>query len=215
MNHAIILDELRADSRMIAESGIRSETENHLRLLPGVVRLIATEGNAIVEQAVHILDLMNWSVQDHPIRVMGSGGINVWKDRPEGRSIYDNYVCIYEYPSGVRLTYTHLFIDPRGFTGIQEKGWGSEWAIALPSATKYRLHEERGKAPESVSLLPEGAERANSTQAAVDGFFEMVRGKAPHINTPIYGKWATLMAIMGRKAIDERRVVAWSEVDLG
>jgi predicted dehydrogenase len=169
-------------------------------------------GNMIVEQAVHIMDLMNWAMKSHPIRVMGSGGINVYHNVPQGRTTYDNYAVIYEYPGDVRLCYTHLFIDPPGFTGITEKIWGTEFAVDLPSATKYRLTQERGAQPEPLTLF-EG-DRGDMTQAAVNAFFGHVRDNSEPLNNATYGKYATLMAIMGRMAIEEKRIVSWDEVDL-
>ncbi len=170
-------------------------------------------GNSIVEQAVHIIDLMNWSVESHPLQVMGSGGINVYHDQPPGRTTYDHYVCIFEYANDVRLTFTHIFIDPRGFTGIGEKVWGSEFAIDLPSGTKYQLAPGSRERAEPITLW-EG-ERGDMTQDAVDGFFTHARDNTEPLNNATYGKYATLAAIMGRTAIDEGRVVTWDEVDLG
>ena len=53
------------------------------------------------------------------------------------------------------------------------------------------------------------------TQSAVDAFFGHTRDDSEPLNNATYGKYATLAAIMGRTAIDERRVVTWDEVDLG
>ncbi|MEZ5394298.1 MAG: Gfo/Idh/MocA family oxidoreductase [Bryobacterales bacterium] len=169
-------------------------------------------GNIIVEQAVHILDLMNWATKTHPLRAMGSGGINVYKNVPPGRTIYDNYAVIYEYPDDVRLTFTHIYIDPPGFTGIQERIWGSEGAVDLPSGTFYEL-TERGEERVPPRKLFEG-DRGNMNQLAMNAFFEHVRARTEPLNNALYGKYATLAAIMGRKAIDEKRFVTWEEVDL-
>ena len=166
----------------------------------------------IVEQAVHIMDLMNWAMKTHPIRAMGSGGINVYHDVPEGRTTYDNYVIIYEYPGDVRLCFTHLFIDPSGFTGIAEKIWGTEWAVDLPSATKHRL-VQRGEEPVEPIKLFEG-DRGDMTQSAVDAFFGHVRDNSEPLNNAENGKHATLMAIMGRRSMELKRAVSWDEVDL-
>ena len=169
-------------------------------------------GNMIVEQAVHIMDLMNWAMKTHPVAAMGSGGINVYDGTPPGRTTWDNYVVIYEYPGDVRLCFTHLFIDPRGFTGISEKIWGSEWAIDLPSATKYRLDPATRTAHPPVPVW-EG-DRGDMTQSAVDAFFGHVRDDTEPLNNATYGKYATLTGILGRTAIEEKRRVEWSEVDL-
>ena len=170
-------------------------------------------GNSIVEQAVHIMDLMNWAMKTHPLRAIGSGGINVYHDEPPGRTTYDNYVVIYEYPGDVRLTFTHIFLDPRGFTGISEKIWGSEYAIDLPSGTKYRLEPQtRVKAePEELDFDSSGDDMS---LRAIKAFFQHARDNSEPLNNAAYGKYATLMAIMGRTAIEEKRAVTWDEVDV-
>ncbi len=169
-------------------------------------------GNIIVEQAVHILDLMNWAMRTHPVRAMGSGGVSVFENVPEGRTIYDNYAVIFEYPRQVRLCFTHLYIDPRGFTGINERIWGSDGAVDLPSGTFY-TRTDRGEPLVEPRKLFEG-DRGNMTQRAVDAFFGHIRDDSEPLNNATYGKYATLAAIMGRKAIDEQRFVTWDEVDL-
>ena len=170
-------------------------------------------GNSIVEQAVHIMDIMNWAMKTHPVRAIGSGGINVYHDEPPGRTTYDNYVVIYEYPGDVRLTFTHIFVDPRGFTGISEKIWGSEYAVDLPSGTKYRLEPQtRVKAePEELDFDSSGDDMS---LRAIKAFFQHARDNSEPLNNATYGRYATLMAIMGRTAIEEKRAVTWDEVDV-
>ena len=170
-------------------------------------------GNSIVEQAVHIMDIMNWAMKTHPLRAIGSGGINVYHNEPPGRTTYDNYVVIYEYPGDVRLTFTHIFVDPRGFTGISEKIWGSEYAIDLPSGTKYRLEPQtRVKAePQELDFDSSGDDMS---LRAIKAFFQHARDNSEPLNNATYGRYATLMAIMGRTAIEEKRAVTWDEVDV-
>lgn len=169
-------------------------------------------GNSLVEQAVHIIDIMNWAAGSHPLRAMGSGGINVYEGTPAGRTTWDNYVCIFEYPGDVRLTFTHIFIDPRGFTGISEKVWGSTGAIDLPSATLYTLTQRGEPAVEPVKLYDGG--RVNFNSRSLEAFFGHVRERSEPLNNADSGRDATLTAIMGRTAIEERRAVEWREVAL-
>lgn len=53
----------------------------------------------MTELASHQLDVVNWLLGTAPKRVMGSGGIDYWRD---GREVFDNVFCLYEYelPSG-------------------------------------------------------------------------------------------------------------------
>jgi myo-inositol 2-dehydrogenase / D-chiro-inositol 1-dehydrogenase len=169
-------------------------------------------GNIIVEQAVHILDLMNWAMKTHPTRAMGLGGINVYKGRPfPDRTIWDHCACIFDYPGGVRLSFTHLYIDPRGFSGISERIWGGQGAVDLVAGVKHSLVDRGESQPEPVKLW-EG-DRGDMTQNAVDAFFQHVRDNTEPLNNATYGKYATLMAIMGKMAIEQERIVAWDEVD--
>ncbi|MBX3435757.1 MAG: Gfo/Idh/MocA family oxidoreductase [Pirellulales bacterium] len=170
-------------------------------------------GNIIVEQAVHILDLMNWAMKTHPTRAMGLGGINVYKERPfPNRTIWDNYACIFDYPGNVRLSFTHLYIDPRGFSGISERVWGHEGAVDLPSGMKYTLTDRGEDAPPPVKLWEGDA--GDMTQNSLDAFYQHVREQSEPLNNVTYGKYATLMAIMGKMAIEQERIVTWDEVDV-
>lgn len=48
----------------------------------------------MAELASHQMDVVNWMLGTGPSRVMGSGGIDYWRD---GREVFDNVFCIYEY----------------------------------------------------------------------------------------------------------------------
>ncbi len=169
----------------------------------------ARSGDNIVEQACHILDLNNWVMQAHPLRAYGSGGINLFRDQPPGRTTMDHYAVIFEYPGEVRLSFSHIYFDPPGFTGIQERVFGAEASIDLPKALVY---SRAGKgAPQKLPVEDEGQDAA---YRAVEAFFRNARdGKTP-LNSAEAGRIATLTGILGRTSIYEKRVVQWSEVDL-
>ncbi len=168
-------------------------------------------GQMIVEQAVHIVDLMNWVAGTHPIQAYGAGGINLYKDDPPGRTTWDHYVVIYEYPGNLQLCFTHIFFDPRGFSGIQERVWGSEYAVDLPTAKVYAL-DPQGRKPAKAEELYVDDDNRDATQRAVDAFFKSIRDSKEPLNNADWGRMATLTCIMGRTAVDEKRVVKWSEV---
>src|SRR5215472_934602 len=92
-------------------------------------------GDNIVEQACHIIDLMVWAAGSHPLRAFGSGGINLFKDVPPGRTTMDNYTVLYEFPNDIRLSFSHIYFDPPGFSGIKERVYGANGAIDLATAT--------------------------------------------------------------------------------
>lgn len=163
-------------------------------------------GDNIVEQACHILDLMVWAIGKPPLRAFGSGGINLFKEEPPGRTTMDNYSVIYEFPDEVRLTFSHIYFDPPGFSGIKERVYGSLGSIDLSTAT-WIARDKRG---ENKLEIPEGAQGADLE--SLSAFFDNARGRKTPVNNAESAALSTLVAMMGRKSIYERRVVTWQEM---
>src|SRR6516162_10171460 len=59
-------------------------------------------GDHIVEQHVHNLDVMNWAINDHPVRCVGMGGRQVRTAEQFGH-IFDHFAVDYEYPNNVHV----------------------------------------------------------------------------------------------------------------
>ncbi len=163
-------------------------------------------GDNIVEQACHIIDLFVWAIGKPPLRAMGSGGINLYKDVPPGRTTMDNYSVIYEFPDDVRVTFSHIYFDPPGFSGIKERVYGSEGAVDL-SAAKWIKLEQRGE----IALdVPDTGKRGDFL--SVKAFIDNAREKKAPLNNANSALRSTLTAMMGRKAIHEKRIVTWAEM---
>ena len=163
-------------------------------------------GDNIVEQACHILDLFVWTMGQHPLRAYGSGGINLFKDQPPGRTTMDNYAVIYEFPGDVRLEFSHIYFDPPGFSGIKERVYGTNGAVDLPSAT-WIAREKKGEIKLDV---PDAGQ--DSTYLSIAAFIDNARGKKTPLNNADSAALSTLVAMMGRKSIYERRIVTWEEM---
>jgi predicted dehydrogenase len=167
-------------------------------------------GNNIVEQACHILDLFTWAIGDHPLRAMGSGGINLYKNEPPGRTTFDNYTVIYEFPNDVRLTFSHIYFDPDGFSGTKERVFGSKGAIDLAAASWTELGR-KGAKPIKLDVPDAGKD---STYLSLAAFIDNARARRQPLNDATSARRSTLVGLMGRKAIDEKRIVTWNEVDV-
>lgn len=163
-------------------------------------------GDNIVEQACHILDLMSWAAGKPPLRAYGSGGINLYKDIPPGRTTMDNYVVLYEFPNDIRLSFSHIYFDPPGFSGIKERVFGSKGAIDLQAATWTEL-EKKGE----IKLEVPDAGKSADAQSLI-AFFDNTRGHKTPLNDIESARISTLVAMLGRKAIYEKRVVEWKEI---
>ncbi len=163
-------------------------------------------GDNIVEQACHILDLMTWAVDKHPLRAYGAGGINLYHDIPPGRTTMDNYAVIYEFPDDVRLVFSHIYFDPPGFSGIKERVYGAVGAVDLATATFF---ERANKGAVQLEVPGKGKD---STYLSLEAFIDNARGRKTPLNNADSALRSTLVAMMGRKAIYERRIVTWEEM---
>ena len=165
-------------------------------------------GDNIVEQACHIIDLMVWAAGSHPLRAYGTGGVNLFKNEPPGRTTMDNWTAIFEFPNDIRCSFTQLYFDPPGFTGTKERVFGSLGAIDLATAS----FSELGKRSERKLEPANGGQ--DSTYLSLAAFIDNARGQKKPLNNADSARISTLTAMLGRKSIYERRVVTWEEVDV-
>jgi myo-inositol 2-dehydrogenase / D-chiro-inositol 1-dehydrogenase len=166
-------------------------------------------GDIVIDQGIHILDLFRWAIGGHPLRAYGTGGINLFKDEPPGRTSMDGYSVIYEYAGGVYVNFSHHFYDPPGFTGFGERVFGSEGSVDLARAV-WQPREKRE--PVKLAIPDQGQD---SSYMALAAFVESVRTGSRPLNDAQSAHDSTLMAIMGTRAIYGKRVVTWEEVLAG
>lgn len=164
-------------------------------------------GDIIVEQACHILDLMVWAAGGPPETAYGTGGINLLRDDPPGRTILDNYSVLYEWADGKRLNFSQLYFDPPGFSGIKERVYAERGAVDLATGMVHYLDKSP---PKKLDFVP-----GDSTYLSLDAFLGNARGRRKPLNHIGSARQSTLVAIMGRTSIYEKRLVKWSEVSRG
>lgn len=165
-------------------------------------------GDIIVEQACHIIDLMVWAVGVPPLRAMGSGGINLYKNVPPGRTVMDNWSAIWEFPNNVRLNFSQIYFDPSGFSGTHERVFGSKAAIELGNVTWGEV-EKRGPLQKlEVQTDP----NKNADYYAMEAFVQSSLAKKKPLNNIESANLSTRTAIMGRMAIEQKKIIAWEDV---
>jgi len=91
----------------------------------------------MAELGSHQVDVVNWFLGTTPISVMGVGGIDYWKD---GREVWDNVSVIFEYPDGVKLTYTSITTNQ--YDGYYEQFMGTEGTLIMVGETGGKLFRE-------------------------------------------------------------------------
>jgi len=95
-------------------------------------------GGLTAELSSHQIDFVNWVLGETPSKIMGVGGIDYWKD---GRETFDNTHLLYDYPSGVKASFTCLTSNAQG--DYQIKVHGDKGTILL-DYTKAWIYYEKG-----------------------------------------------------------------------
>ena len=105
------------EGKILAETGYWRDAEHLVNW-----RLYNRTSDGLMgELASHQIYVANWFLNSAPTAVMGVAGVDYWKD---GRDVWDNVQCIYEYSGGVKVTYQSLTTNQ--FDGFQEEFMGDK-----------------------------------------------------------------------------------------
>jgi predicted dehydrogenase len=148
-------------------------------------------GDQVVEQHLHNLDVCNWVMGTHPVKVVATGGA-VWRPRTEVYgNIFDHISADFEYPNGVRMSsYCRQF--PRGLhQNISELVVGSKGRINS---------KELAQAPVNP-YVSEHTALVNS-----------IRGDGPYINHAMPVAETTMTCIMARESAYSGQELTWDQM---
>lgn len=170
--------------------------------------LVSMSGDTIIEQAVHELDLINWALGRLPIRAAGFGGQS-YHFQPPGRNIMDHYGVTFDYGNDLIVTYSHSWIGTRNvpYDGWRILVYGADGSVDMTFSEGKIYLKPDGKA---VDVDPEP--KGNWDLLAINDFFRCIREGAQPLATVEAGREAVLTALLGRKAIYEKRVVTMGEI---
>lgn len=161
-------------------------------------------GDWMLEQACHEFNVMNWVAGTTPLQAYGMGRNDLFRDiDPTRTGITDYYAAIIEYPKNFIVHYAHGWISPKLFGEMGQKAIGTKGAIEI-GGNHLTM---RGGNPQRFR-----SKTGDDTDAAIAAFVDSVRNGKPPVAPVINGRNASLLALMVRKAVDERRVVTWEEI---
>ena len=103
-------------------------------------------GGLTAELCSHQIDFVNWVLGENPNAIMGTGGIDYWKD---GRETFDNVHLLYDYPSGVKASFTCLTSNAQGDYLIKING---DKGTILLDYTKAWIYYEKGFEKEMANV---------------------------------------------------------------
>ncbi len=148
-------------------------------------------GDQIVEQHLHNIDVCNWVMGTHPVKVVASGGA-AWRPREElYGNIYDHIYAEFEYPNGVRMS-SHCRQFPRGsYQNVSELVMGS-----------------KGRS----NCRDMGAKGVRDYVYEHTVMVDSIRGNGPYINHAMPVAESTMTCIMGREAAYSGMEITWDMI---
>lgn len=186
----------------------------------------------LTELGTHHFQLAHWVLDKMPVSVVGSGGLNYWKD---GREVYDNINFIFKYDDGTHFIYDSMISNKKygaefqvmGNLGTMELETGWKFKEAAPtgdgalefakglsyaktdkvdgvSGASWKMEEDTKSG--GIRIL-DGKNLPDSSQLQLEGFVESVRENKHLPELLKQGLNASLMAMYAYDAMMDKKVV--------
>jgi predicted dehydrogenase len=164
---------------------------------------IALSGDIIVEQNVHVLDVVNWYLQGHPLEAHGTGGRTV---RTDVGDCWDHFIVAYKYANDVQVDFSSTQFT-QGFDDICIRLFGSAGTVESHYGGPVYLKNRQGgwQGGTTDTIYKDGA--VNNMK----DFCTSIRN-GQYINNAEESAHSTMAGILGRTAAYEGRTVTWNEM---
>lgn len=171
---------------------------------------VKRSGDLIVENAVHNIDACNWIINSRPVSAYGHGKKYFPKPIPAGTQMMDGFSVEYIYENDVQLTYSQLYMHPRGLKELANGQWyiafGDQGSVNVSKGLYYPMHATA----EPRDLLTPALRAAKEN--AMEDFVACILEKRQPFAGITVAATAALTAILGREAIYRRRSVDWKDL---
>ncbi len=180
-------------------------------------------GGLMAELCGHQIDIVNWMLDSHPLKVTGFGGIDYWKD---GRETYDNVRTVFVYPDGVKASVSSILTN--AFKGYSIRILGTKATIEIQRDKAFIYAEAQDKElgtvdgvtgatvkawtqgePVPIEFMYPDAQKRDPTSYALLDFAACIRtGKKPASNVET-GRDAAIAVHIANKAMATEQCVKW------
>ena len=169
----------------------------------------ARSGDWMVEQAVHVWDILQWFTAELPIRANGWGRRGLFAATDPLRDVTDHYAVELEWADGFRGSFVQSWVAPAddGFTGTSLRVIGEEGGFDFVNGSL--TFRDRARPRQTIQPGPQADSRM-----ALAAFLAAVRSDST-VAPPISlgdARAATQIGLLVRKAVDEQRVVELDEI---
>ncbi|MFC2110661.1 Gfo/Idh/MocA family protein [Bacteroidota bacterium] len=182
-----------------------------------------TSGGLVAELCSHQIDFVNTILEENPIQVMGTGGIDYYKD---GRETFDNIHLIYSYPNGIDAKFSCILNNAKDNYQIKIIGDKGTLIITTNSAKFYPEGMKKVKVlktqdTDGVSGATRQADHkeygeaikishANPSKQALLDFRNSILDNEEPVSNIITGAKAAICVQMGLDAMYNNKIVQWN-----
>lgn len=196
-------------------------------------------GGTFVEKCCHFFDLMRYSLQSEPVRVMASGGqdVNHLEESYQGNTpdIFDNGYVIVDFESGARaMLELCMFAEgSRWQEEISAVGKLGRIETRVPGPSRFWDHNVGPEPTPEVIISPRSPKGPITEEVPVDPtllaagdhhgstfyqhqkFLQVVRGERDAVEVSLNdGRMAVLMGMAAQRAMVEQRSVSMDEFEI-
>jgi myo-inositol 2-dehydrogenase/D-chiro-inositol 1-dehydrogenase len=175
-------------------------------------------GDIIVEQNIHVIDICNWVLKNHPLKASATGG-RLGRPANDG-DVYGNYNVVFHYPDGVDVTFSSTQFA-KGWWDVTERFFGTKGTSQSPYTGPLGLWgDEPWQAPltqkpgtEQQAFSVTGNFTSNlefADREKKNAFVESITSGNFH-NQAAKGSESALSCMMARTAAYAGRDVSWEE----
>ena len=188
----------------------------------------------MAELGSHHLNIINWLFDAVPESVVGSGGIDTYRD---GRETNDNVQAIFRYPGGRTYTFSSFLDNAK--IGHQLNIYGDKGTVEItPDSTYFYYEPAKSAPPDTGETVVDRGARTSATQSskgdlpyrgpgtqlklaegeniapntiAMRSFIESLRNNKRPLTDVQAGRDSAIGILLANKAIDEGRRIHFAE----
>lgn len=173
-------------------------------------------GDILVEQNIHIIDMINWTLNGHPVSAVGGGGRKL---RTDAGDCWDNFNLVFTYPDHVQVSFGSTQFDHPAFDaatqffgaqGSSQAHYDYRVSIAGAEPWDAGLGPVEGSGQFSAAGTFKGS-LAEAESEKQKFFVESITSGEFH-NQAAQGAESALSAMLGRTAAYTGKVVTWDEL---
>src|SRR6266705_2460832 len=175
-------------------------------------------GDIIVEQNIHVIDICNWVLKNHPLKASATGG-RAGRPANDG-DVYGNYNVIFHYPDNVDVAFSSTQFA-KGWWDVTERFFGTKGTSQSPYTGPLGVWGgEPWQAPQTLKpgTEPQGFSVTGNFTSNLEfadrekkkAFVESITNGSFH-NQAAKGSESALSCMMARTAAYTGHEVTWEE----